>query len=177
MAQKTGLVKRGRPDFTQDYKMKIFTLWYNLGKPSPERLYSEIVTQDIKEGFSGAMPSKTTVYMWVTKDFEAKATFLDMEAAKSIEKQLVGQRIQMLNTHAKYGQELAEMGMAFLKENGLGNSRNALSAVIEGLRIEKESSGAPVKFTELSKLTDEELVGELQKIIEGSPILSIEPND
>lgn len=157
--------------------MQIFTLWYNSGKPSAERLYSIIITENIKEVLSGEIPTKSTIDRWIKKDFEAKSTFLDNEAMKSIEKSLVGNKIQMLKAHAEIGKELYAMGMDYLREEGLGNSRNALTAIIEGMRIETESSGASVKFNELSKMTDEELLGEFSKIVQGSKIVSIGPND
>jgi hypothetical protein len=169
--------KRTRTEFTQDYKMKIFMLWYNKGKPVSERLYSIIITENIREPLSGEIPTRTTIDKWIKKDFELKATFLDLEASKAIEKELVANKIQMLQSHSKIGQELYEMGMVHLRTEGLGNSRNALSAVIEGLRIEKESSGVNIKFAELDKLNDEELLAELNKLVVGSEIISIEPND
>ena len=82
----------------------------------------------------------------------------------------------MLNTHAEVGKDLYKMGMEYLKENGLGNSRNALSAVVEGLRIERESSGTTVKFAELDKMSDEELLEQLSNIVQGSKIVSVGPN-
>lgn len=152
-------------------------LWYNHGKPSADRLHALIVAENIKEFLSGEIPTLSTVKNWVKTTFQAKATFLDNEAMKSIEKGLVGNKIETLRKHAEIGKELYEMGMQELRENGLGNARNALTAVIEGMRIENESSGAAIKFTELSKMSDEELVGELHKLVSGSKIISIEPND
>ena len=177
ITNKNSLSKSTRTDFTQDYKMQVFTMWYNSGKPSPERFYSLLVEEDVKEPLSGEMPTKSTVTRWIKTDFEAKSTFLDTEAIKAIEKQLVGNKIQMLTAHAAIGRELSQMGMEFLRSEGLGNSRNALSAIIEGLRIETESSGASVKFNELSKMTDEELLGEFTKLVQGSKLVSVGPND
>lgn len=174
---KNSLAKRTRTDFTQDYKMQIFTLWYNSGKPSAERLFSIIITENIKEPLSGEIPTANTIKKWVGNEFEAKATFLDMEVMKSLEKSLVTNKIELLKRHAEIGKEVYEMGLEHLKENGLGNSRNALTAIIEGLRIEAENSGASVKFNELKDKTNEELWGELLKIIQKGKIVSIEPND
>lgn len=169
-------VKRTKTEFTEDYKMKIFMLWYNSGKPSSDALYSLIISNDIKEGFSGEIPSKTTVSGWVKKLFEAKATFLDLKANEAIEKQMISTKIEMLQEHAKLAQELHTMGMTYLRDNGLGNARNALSAVIDGIRIERESRGTE-KLIELDKLSDKDLLAEFARLIEGSEIVSIEPNN
>lgn len=168
---------RSQQNFTDDYKMRIFTLWYNSGKPTSERLYSLIVSEDIKEPLSGDIPTKNTISLWIKRDFESKATFLDNQAMKDLEKQLVKSKLELLNAHALIGKELQVMGMKYLKEKELGNARNALSAVIEGLRIERESSGVSVKFAELDKLNDDELLEELALIVETSDIIDIEPNE
>jgi len=164
-------------EFTQDYQMKIFMLWYNSGKPTSSRLYAEIVNQDIRENLSDEMVSENTLRKWIREDFEAKATFLDDEVAKNIEKQLVSDKIHTMQVHAEMGRKLQVIGMEFLEENGLGNARNALSAVLEGMRIEKENSGTAIKLAELDKLSDEELLAELNKLVQDSEIVAIEPND
>ena len=169
-------LSRARFHFTEDYKMQIFTLWYNSGKPNADRLYSLIISENIKEPLSGEIPNKNTLVTWVRKDFEIKATFLDAKAIQQLEKQLVQSKLEMLNKHADVGRELYTIGMEYLKENGLGNSRNALSAVVEGLRIERESSGTTVKFAELDKMSDEELFAELASLVQGSKIISVGPN-
>ena len=170
------LQNKTRIEFTEDYQKQIFILWYNLGKPTSSRLYSVIVEKDLKEELSGEMVSENTLRKWI-KDFEAKAIILDKGVSDELEKQLVADKINTMKFHAEMGRKLQVMGMDYLENNGLGNARNALSAVLEGMRVEKENSGTAIKLAELDKLSNEELVDELRKLVENSEIVDIEPND
>lgn len=166
-----------RINYTDDYKMEVFTIWYNSGKPTSAQLFSKLVADGVKEFQSKSIPTKNILHKWITNEFQSKAIFLDNEVARKLEKDLITRRVEVLNAHAEIGNELYKMGMDYLRENGIGSARNALTAVIEGLRIEKENTGTPVKFAELQSLTDDQLMEEFVKLVTSrSKIISIEPN-
>lgn len=166
-----------RVNYTDDYKMQLFTIWYNSGKITAAQLYSKLVADNIVEYQSKTIPTKNILHKWIQNEFQSKAIFLDNEVARKLEKDLITKRVAVLNEHAGVGNELYNMGMDYLREHGLGSSRNAITAVIEGLRIEKENTGTPVKFAELQSLTDDQLMEEFAKLVTSrSKIVSIEPN-
>lgn len=161
-------------EFSEEYRTKIFTLWFKNSKPVAARLKNLIKEPDPLNGrFLSAGQLKTLI----NGEFSAKAAFLDEQVAKELERQLVTEKIEMLRDHAVAGRELWEMGMEHLREKGLGNSRTAVTALIEGIKIEKESRGTPIELARIGKMTDEELLGTLQELVSDSEILALEPAD
>jgi hypothetical protein len=162
-------------NYTQDYRIKCFMLWYNQGRPGYSRL-STIIGKNLPPDANGRYPSKPVLIKWIEEEFVSMAMDLDEQIANQLEVKIVSEKIKMLEEHAKIGHELASMGLEHLKESGLGNARNALTAVIEGLRIERESRGVPQISEKLAKMSDEELLGQLTELISSSSITDIIPN-
>jgi hypothetical protein len=162
--------------FSQDYKIKVFMLWYNHGRPGYAGLI-DLVSATLGKDVNGRIPAQRVITNWVQEEFVTMALDLDEQIARQLETKIVTEKVKMLEEHAKIGHELAEMGLEHLKENGLGNARNALTAVIEGLRIERDSRGISQISEKLAKMSDEQLIEQLTDLVSKSDIIDIIPSE
>jgi len=161
--------------FSEDYLTKIFIIWYNANKPSEQRLHQMITEKDPN---TNSFLTPNQLKNLIQNEFTAKAAFLDEQAALGLEKQLVSDKLMMMKEHAMLGRQLRDMGMDYLKEHGLGSSRTALSAFIEGIKIEQSSRGTPREIAKIANMTDDELLGTLKELlVDNSQLISIEPSD
>lgn len=160
--------------YSSDYKQKIFVLWYNSGKPSASRLF-DLITEP--ESITGKFPSKSVLQKWISEEFTAEAIFLDEESSQEIEKRLVTDKVEMLLRHAKIGRGMQEKALSYLEENDdLGNARTAITLLVEGLKVERESTGV-VPAQKYSRMTDDELLEKLKEFTVKSPLISVKPNE
>ena len=159
--------------FSQDYKIYVFSTWYANGKPNANKLHPML---EKPEPESDKYPQPSTLKTWINDSFIAEAIFLDEQIAQELEKRLVSEKIEMLSRHAVIGKKMQDEAWVYFDgkrdEEGLldlGNARTAITLLVEGLRIERESRGTPVIAEKFSKLTDEELVGKLKEYIADTP--------
>ena len=114
-------------DFADTYKSEIFTLWYTHGKPQAHKLVHMIENIDT---IKHKRPSYTVLSGWIREDFKTLAKDLDQEVAQQLETTLVAEKVAMLERHAVVSREMQEMGLEYLRENGVGGARNAIQLVI-----------------------------------------------
>jgi len=160
-----------RRNFSDEYKKQIFILWYNSGKPSPGDLKLFIKEPD---PLTNRFFTESQLKHLINSEFRALADYFDNEVAKALETKLVSEKVEMLREHAELGKNIAKMGMDYLEEHGIGGSRNALNAIIQGLKIERESRGTPIELAKIAKMSDDQIIEELKDLVEGSEILSLE---
>lgn len=159
--------------FGEPYWREIFTVWYSNGKPTANTLVDMIPVHPI----FNIRPSKSALRNRIFGDFTEWSAELDKDVIQHLNTTLVAEKIAMLDRHAKVSQKMQKMGMDYLDANGVGGARNAIQLVIEGLRIERESIGAPKIAQKVMDMDDKQLLDELRMLVEGSPVISIEPND
>ncbi len=172
LEQQTALVP-GFGNFSDDYQLNVFMLWYNSGKPNFRQL-SEIVTKD---PISGKKPSDRTLQEWINTRFIVRALELDQSISEKMEQELVQQRVEMLNRHAVLGMKMQDMGIVYLEEHGVGSARNAITLLVRGIEVEHEARIAPSDLlARLDKMSDTELLDELRQHVAGT-IVDISPVD
>jgi hypothetical protein len=126
--------------FSDDYQVDVFNIWYNAGKPNNKQLLELIGTDKI----SGLKPSERTLKEWIGTRFVVKALEIDNLVAERIEQELVAQRLGMLQRHAELGMKMQGMGIDYLEEHGVGSARNAITLLVRGVEIEHEARIAPI---------------------------------
>jgi hypothetical protein len=161
------------PSFSQDDVQKAFIIWYNAGKPTMGR-FKKLLEENFPEWEE--VPSTYILNRWITEIFTPRAFDMDEEVARSLEVRLIKDKVEMFQRHAKMARDLQNMAIEFLEENGLGNSRNAVTALVEALKIERESVGMDRLLEKITNKTDEELLNDLKSLVRG-PIVSMEAND
>ena len=163
--------------FSQDYKIYVFTAWYINGKPNQKRLRDLL---EKPEPMSDKYPQPSTLKTWIDNEFTAEAIFLDEQIAEELEKRLVSEKIEMLARHAEIAEKMQNEAWNWFEstqivdEEGnkhldLGNARTAITLLVEGLKIERESRGVAVISEKFAKMTDGELVDKLREFVTEVP--------
>jgi hypothetical protein len=102
---------------------------------------------------------------WITI-WNQEADILDLEVKRKIDIDLVSQRAEMLKKQADSGKQLQQMGMGYLLEHGFDKASDALRALVEGVRIERESRGLGEALDRIFKMDDEALRKELVHLLQ-----------
>ena len=168
--------------FSQEYKIYVFSTWYAKGKPNAKNLQAML---EEPEPNSGKFPQPSTLKKWIDNEFIAQAIFLDEKVAQELENRLTSEKIEMLSRHAVIGEKMQDEAWLWFDgkrdEDGLldlGNARTAITLLVEGLKIERESRGIAQIAEKFSKLTDAQLVDRLKELVIDAPrIVTIEAVD
>ena len=159
--------------FSDDYLLEVFNIWYNASKPNNKQLLELIGVDKV----SGLKPSERTLKAWISDRFTVKALEIDNLVAERVEQELVQQRVGMLQRHADLGMKMQDMGIEYLEEHGVGSARNAITLLVRGVEIEHEARIAPIDILQkLDKLSDEQLIEEL-KLYSSGKIIDVNPVD
>jgi len=150
--------------YSEQYKMYVFRFWYSTDKRGSIYIKENLpITVD---WVTGKEVNTKTINGWIQGDFETYAEFLDSQVIKKIDSQLIEERVEMLNRHAQYAKDLIEKSWEYIEENGLENSRNAVNAIIQGIKVERESSGLPVReLLDVQNKSDSELIESLRDVV------------
>ena len=149
------------------YKEDLFLIWYRKGRPSAKLFYNLC-----PENKDGQKPAQNTLKRWISSEFKARAKILDDAVHKQLEVRLVNEKVEMLDRHAALGEKMQQMGADWLL-----NHKDELTAsvavrlLVEGWRIERESSGIPAAIEKIVSMTDEELLGEVEDLINASTVV------
>lgn len=153
--------------FSDDYQLEVFNIWYNASKPNQKQLIDLVNSDPI----SGMKPSERTLKEWINTRFVVRALDIDNQVAERVEQELVAQRVGMLERHAQLGMKMQDMGIEYLEEHGVGSARNAITLLVRGVEIEHEARIAPIDILQkLDKLSDTQLIEELKNYSSGMVI-------
>ena len=155
--------------YTDDYKNKVFTIWYNEGKPPPKTLFEKIPPPETNYG---VRPSETTLKSWVfSQPWKKRANDLDAGVRQSVDLALIQTKVEMLERHARLGEKMQDMGIEYLEDHKDDiTAQAAVRLIVEGVRIQVESMGIPGALAKLTRLPDEQLLEEIKKLIEETPM-------
>ena len=146
--------------YSEEYKSVVFQIWYSNNRPLPSKLL-----EMIPEDESHRKPDVKNLGKWISFWGE-DADRLDIEVKRNIDIDLVGQRAEMLKKQANSGKALQDMGMTYLEEHGFDKASDALRAVVDGVRIERESRGLGEALDRIFKMDDEALRKELVHLLQ-----------
>ena len=152
--------------FTEDYKDQVFYLWYENGK-----IINFNLMESIPVSPNGRKPSEGTIKEWVSQgDWNTRADGLDGQITRVLDNSVIEKRVAMYKRHAEIGQDMVEMGMAYLKENGIKKEESAIRAIAEGIDIQRQSIGLAEALQKISTMDNDQLTRELQKLL-GKPVM------
>lgn len=162
-------------EYSPDYKEIIKQTWYTHGRPDAPSL-REIISADEQ----GRKPNAIIMQRWRRDEmWDFWADELDSKALTLAEDNLIQQKAEMLKRHAQIGWDLQTEGMKFLKDGGFDSSAAAVSAVIKGAQLERESRGIGETIVKMAQMTNEELKDAILKKIrqaaENGQIIDAEP--
>lgn len=109
------------------------------------------------------IPGKTKLREWRdVNGWDFRADELDAQAITIVNNTLVNQKAQMLQEHARVAQELMQAGMKHIKDFPVFDSSSAaVSAIIRGAELERESRGIGELIVKMSKMSEDDLNKEI----------------
>jgi len=152
--------------FTEAYKESCFVAWYTAGCPTSIKATMVILPTNP----SGPQPKPSTITAWKEDmGWSQRADIYNARAAQELESELVEQRKNMLRRHAEEGAKLQDLGMKFLETGtGIESDSTAVRAVLEGAVLERTSLGLSEALTRIMKMSDDQLVTEVQNILKNA---------
>lgn len=167
----------GASTYSEDYKLYVFRFWYNNSKRGGLWVAKNIPLQ--VDHVTGKQITENVIDSWIKNDFQEYALSLDVEVSKQLDAKIVQERVEMLSKHTVIALELQKMGLEYLQEDAVLDSRVALQMLVKGIEIERESRGIPLEeLLKFKDKTDKELINTLRSILtEDSELLAIEPNE
>lgn len=159
-------------NYNSEYKEKIFLEWLNLGQPGGRVLQRHIPTDPLMAN----VPVIETLQRWIQEEWMERADIINAQVKDELEGRIVKEKVEMLSRHAEIGKEVTDKALEYLRDNEFTTSANALRALVEGIRIEKESRGIPDALEKMQSTSDEKLAKEVYELLEKGQI-TIEPNE
>ena len=153
--------------FSQEIHQEAFAIWYKLERP-PLKQIVKLLKEQSKDGRA---PTTTTLQWWHKEDsWDDHADMLDAEAEQAGDMEIIKQRQGIIQKMATVGADLVDMGMDYLKKNGIENSADAIRAIGKGAELQDKLLGWAAYFAELSTATNEELEKKLKHFMGEEPI-------
>lgn len=148
--------------FSNAYQEKCFAVWFELGRMG----YTKILDKLPEDEF-GRRPSRNVFLLWRTEqDWDVRADEIEAKAAIVTDNVLLNHRILMVKRQASKAKELQDLGMDFLREEGFDSAASAVSAVIKGAELERQSRGLDDMLEKLSKMDSAKLTETVQGLLE-----------
>jgi len=150
--------------FTEVYREKCFTVWYEAGKP---RNKEQLLTLFPEDEY-GRTPKLGTIIRWRNKKggWAERGRELDTKVRKEMDSLLISKRIDMFERHAETGATLAEMGLEFLlhEHGGIDSANAAIKAIKEGTDLERKATGISELLKEFATMKDSQIVAKIQEL-------------
>jgi hypothetical protein len=89
--------------YSMEYKWEVFSTWFRGGRPSAIQLNAMIGYDE----FTKNKISISVLRTWVS-EFKKQAEILDAQINNQLERRLVAEKVEMLNKHAKLGQDIQQ---------------------------------------------------------------------
>lgn len=154
--------------YTKAYKELCFVAWYSAGRPESTVRTAEIVPADMEN--DGRKPTNQLLSEWRDEEgWDWRADELDAKAELKINDGLVAMRVKMLRDAQSTGKKLRQEGLKHIMSRGFDSSASAVSAVVRGSQLERESSGLSEWLLRMTKMDDKELTEATQKLLERLP--------
>ena len=152
--------------FSTEFHQKAFAIWYKCNRPTYKQL-----RQIMLDSGEERVPPYHTFAMWHGIDsWDEHADALDAQAEQAGDKEIIQQRAEIIREGANVGKELVDMGMEFLRKEGIENSADAIRAIGKGMELEEKLLGWAAVFKRVSEADDAELSRMIKKYMTGEII-------
>lgn len=160
--------------YSTEVHEKAFYLWYKF-RPEMKQLVI-MLREDLGE--EARVPSFGVLRTWkMVEDWEGHADALDGQAEQAGDIEIIHQRQQIIQRMASVGQELVDMGMKYLKDNGIENSADAIRAIGKGAELQDKLLGWAAYYAELANATNADLDNKLKKFMTQENIIETTATD
>ena len=161
-------------DFSDDYRERLFLLWYKMGKPEITAFVKNAPPDEQNEN---KVPKIQTLHTWSReRDWIARADALDAQVSREVENLAIQEKVEMFKRHAQVGKELMDKGIAYLNDaehGGIDSANAALRAIFDGAELEKQSRGVPQALLRLADMSDTQLANIIETLIGGRDVAQL----
>lgn len=147
--------------FTPAYQELCFQAWYVAGRPPKSTQIIDVIPEDE----DGRKPRSETITKWRDElGWDWRADELDAKVVAQSEDFLVVQKVTMLKDQAAKAKAMRDHAFNYLMENGFDSSASAVTAMIRGAELERESRGLEVMITKIAKMSNSDLLKEIANV-------------
>lgn len=158
--------------YPSTYREKVFYTWYNNNRMEPSALIKAI------DSYEGRKPNRQNILEWINQEsWHERADELDQKAIVVMDTDAIQKRVEMMKQHAEIGREMTQKGRDFLKVSGVSSGTEAIRAIVEGTRLERENTGYEAFFMKIATADEETLKKELAKFTEKGDVIDVRPDD
>lgn len=150
-------------NFSEEYIDNVFYKWHG-----GDRVISQAFINQLEPDLNGQSPTRESIIRWRdSRGWGERADALDAEISVRKDQEIIDLRMEMFKKHAEIGGKLVQEGLLYLQTNGVENSASAIRAIDLGLNTERISTGLAEVYVKISKMSDDALTKEIQKLIGG----------
>ena len=166
----TSTLRRSNFKFSKPFLHKLFYLWYELGQPNGPDFFNHLSPEDRFDVETGKHINKN----WITNqiaNWRPSAYEMDQQVFDQLRQKAVGDRVELLQRQIPEFQELQEMSLKFLREKGMGSSRNAITAYFKAAAQERLARGVPIEeYEDISGLDEAQILDLLTRLAGEEPL-------
>lgn len=143
--------------FPIEYQEACFSIWLNNGQPGATRLMT-LVPPHIADDGRERRPSKKELEKWAEANhWEERADAIAFDAQQNFNRQLVRQRMELMDKIAQEGEFLVDKGLEYLRTHEFENTQVALRAVEKGIELQQRASGMASVLQSIMTMNNDEL--------------------
>lgn len=149
--------------YTEDYKESAYWVWYRAGKPAMSLLADMLeMTSDGEKPSSQLLNNWSKKYNWVQR-----ASILDMQVRREIERQAVQEKVEMFDRQAAIGKKLIDKAIQYLEDEewDFRTPKEALTAIRLGAEIERKTRGIGSTIQKISEMESGKLDEKITTLI------------
>ena len=151
--------------FTDEYKYKMFLLWYNQGRPKLEVFSNMVIPDDL-----GSVPKTSAIKNWIHK-WKSDAEILDEQVKVELEGRMIKEKVKMLSRHARIGVRMQDLALNYIEENKDDlTSSTAVRMLVAGVEIERDSRGLPEALEKILTQSDEKILDRIKELTKNAPV-------
>jgi hypothetical protein len=109
-----------------------------------------------------------TLERWCKQyDWHERANVMDNEAERRAAADSVRRKAEMVKRHANIGQGMQAKAVEYLKEHGVDNGAQAVTAAKVGIDIERTAEGLPAWIVDIMGMSDDDAEAEYNRLVAG----------
>lgn len=151
--------------YSQEYKQKLFVIWYNAGKPYAGEF--GLIIPD----YNGKVPNRLTLTGWID-EWQPKADEWDHDIETSLRKNVVAAKVKMYEEHSGEAKDLRLIAFDYLKANADSLTPSTAIRLWElAVQVQQLTSGIPEAIRKMHQLDNDELLEEIRnELLDGKII-------
>jgi len=172
MTQKTSnkLSNRGIAKFSDADAELPFDIWYQ-----NDRCSHALIKGKLPDGIE---PSDGTLRRWKKQyGWFERADRLDTAVQKKNDKDLVKEKLAMINRHRKLARELIDQGLNFFRDNKIKSEHVAAKLIVDMAKLERENAGLTALYETAKDMSDNKIMEQIMNLTRGQVDLREDEQD